>query len=165
MGSYFNFETSEPDRVNALFFYEAHEEGFDLPAGTRVVTSESTVMDDIAYISVDPKQKHLRHIKTVDDWNQTFPVWSVGKGQIKLSGGELKEVEERIIDFVIENKELFDEIEDQSGEFYKEPTPQRGWWSLDVSGVDELTAETMDHISMLVKDGFTGGEILQYEEK
>ena len=160
MGSYFNYETDEPAKVNALFFYE--NDGRDIPAGTKVVASDSTILDDIAYFHVDPGQFHLNHIKTVEDFNKTFPVWAWGKGQIKLSGRELTELEELIINFVVTHSEMFTNIEDQSGNHYTpKPETQCGWWKLSYTGVDELDKCTEEHIGGLISKGYREGQIVQ----
>jgi hypothetical protein len=38
---------------------------------------------------------------------------------------------------------------------------KRGWWSLEFGGVDALSARDFDHISDLVSNGFTSGELVQ----
>ncbi len=160
MGSYFTYKTDEPAKVNALFFYENRDE--ELPAGTRVVSSDATIMDDLAYIQVDPDQSHLRDIKTIEAWNNNFPICAWGTGQVKLSGCELTATEELIIEFVVDHSELFTEIDDQSGEYYTpEPQQEHGWWELSYRGVDEFDDCTLEHISDLINQGYNQGEIVQ----
>ena len=39
---------------------------------------------------------------------------------------------------------------------------ERGWWSLDITGVDVIDDLTADHIGKLIKEGYTNGQIVQY---
>lgn len=40
-----------------------------------------------------------------------------------------------------------------------------GWWSLEITGVDELNEADREHIAQLIKDGFTSGEIIPEEDE
>ena len=42
---------------------------------------------------------------------------------------------------------------------------KKGWWSLIIAGVDELTETDQEHIAELIKQGFTSGEIVQEDEE
>jgi hypothetical protein len=41
---------------------------------------------------------------------------------------------------------------------------KRGWWTLNITGVEELNDTDREHVSQLVAEGFTSGEIVQEEE-
>ena len=41
---------------------------------------------------------------------------------------------------------------------------KRGWWKLEISGVDELTNCDQEHIAEKIKEGYNQGEIVQEEE-
>ncbi len=40
-----------------------------------------------------------------------------------------------------------------------------GWWKLHIKGIDHLTDVDKEHISKLILDGFTEGEIIQEDEE
>ena len=119
MGSYLSFHTNDPAEVNAKFFHEAKKQGLVLDCGSRLVNSIATALDDIAYIQVDPDQKHLRSITNVVQWFEFSSLTAKGFGQVKLSGDALTDKEQFMVDFVVNNAYLFDIIDDQSGELFK----------------------------------------------
>ena len=41
----------------------------------------------------------------------------------------------------------------------------RGYWRLEITGVDDLTDVDREHIAQLINDGFTSGEIAQENEE
>lgn len=156
MGTYLSFKTDEPEKVNATFQYESKESMH----GVRVVNSRSTILEDIAYIAVDPEQVHLRNIKTVEGWNNTFTRLAEGRGQVKLSGYDLSAEDQAVVDFVVEHQDLFTEIDDQSGEYIsKEPEIERGWWTLRCTVPPDDSSR--QHIAQLIEQGYTEGEIIQ----
>ena len=167
METYFRYKTDDPDKVNALFtrtngnnLFHADNSNNQL-SSSRVDTEKSTIMEDIPFIQVDPEQKHLRYIRTIDVWDRASTSLAIGTGQIKLSGRELNDAEKAIIDFVVNHDDLFSEIIDESEQFYKPVETQRGWWKLTWTGVDELDDFTIEHIAELISDGYTQGEIIQ----
>lgn len=36
-----------------------------------------------------------------------------------------------------------------------------GWWTLEITGVDELTDIDREHIAIMIEQGFTSGGIVQ----
>jgi len=42
---------------------------------------------------------------------------------------------------------------------------KRGWWDLTFVGVDELNESDREHIAEMIKEGYTGGEIIQEIEE
>ncbi len=41
----------------------------------------------------------------------------------------------------------------------------KGFWRLDVTGVDELSDCSKEHIAELIKQGFTEGEVIEENEE
>lgn len=41
---------------------------------------------------------------------------------------------------------------------------RRGWWSLDIEGVDELNDNDREHIAQKITEGFLSGEIIQEDD-
>ena len=156
MGTYLRFKATKPEHVNALFQYQYPE------VNKYVVESAATILERIAYLKVDPKQKHLRKaIETINDWNDIFPNLSYGKGQIKLSGDELTTDDLMIIEFIENNQRLFEEIVDESGDFFPEKETKEVYWSLEFDGVEELSKSSLEAILDALKLGITSGYVDQ----
>jgi hypothetical protein len=42
-----------------------------------------------------------------------------------------------------------------------EDKPERGWWTLNIEGIETPDDSTLEHIAKLIKEGYTSGEIIQ----
>ncbi len=110
MGTYVRYEANDEnaERLNEKFRAETGD------PDAAIIHSKSSVEADIAYIHSDAgsSQSHLRHITTIEQWNEVLPVCRVGYGQIKISGrseGEADELQEKIR-FLLSNISLLDTI-------------------------------------------------------
>jgi hypothetical protein len=154
MGTYFNFKTSFPDKVNVLFAL-AHKD--EKTVGSKqIVTSVPSIMEDLAYFQHDPKQAALKHIASIEQYNEGFPALSLGRGQVKLNN--VDEWGMKIIRWVLNNQDLFDEINDQSGDYIpKEPEEFQIKWSLVWDNDCDLSDDDMGFISDEVERGCIQG--------
>lgn len=111
MGTYFEL-VAKPgceDQINAAYAASLGKEGNYLVYSDKIIESE------IAYIH-SPKGKGQEHMRawlhTVRDWNQAFPAFRSGTGQIKLSVDDDESINKikLIIKFVLENRMLFKSV-------------------------------------------------------
>ena len=112
MGSYFNFYTRIPSKVNELWRKVMEPGDFN-----SIVYSKEVIENDLKiFTTEDCKQYGLKN-KTIEEWNRTFTICRLGFGQLKLSCGELTDEEIKVVNFVYDNANLFLYIEDQSDQF------------------------------------------------
>lgn len=115
MGTYLDLELRDKsecgiESVNRLF----NEENPGYENMLRFKARKDIELD-IEAIHTDPKQAHLRYIKTVDDWNKSFKNWGPGTFQVKITLGDYlcSEMARRYIRFVEEHEELFVTLPDE----------------------------------------------------
>jgi|GEM_PF-2109406 len=97
------------NRVNRVWNDEnpGYEDTFHL-------NTEADIRADIGYIKTDPGQAHLRYLKTVEQWNNTFKLWGSGQFQVKITLGDYlcSEMARRYIQFLEVHGDLFVEYPD-----------------------------------------------------
>ena len=71
------------EKINSL--WNEMNPGFE---DTFHLQTEKETQEDVDEIHRDPEQKHLRYIKTVEDFDKTFPVWGTGAFQVKITLGD-----------------------------------------------------------------------------
>ena len=73
------------------------------------LNTEADIRADIEYIKTDPGQAHLRHLKTVKQWNNVFKLWGSGQFQVKITLGDYlcSEMARRYIQFLEAHGDLF----------------------------------------------------------
>ena len=67
---------------------------------------------------------------------------------------------------VSQEKQTFAEDVKSKQQWRKKMAKNRGWWDLELKGNrhDELSEGDRDHIARLIKEGYTGGEVVEDEE-
>ncbi len=116
MGTYLNLELKNKserhiESVNRLWNEE--NPGYE---NTLHLRTRKDIELDIEAIHTDPKQAHLRYIKTVGDWNKTFKNWGPSTFQVKITLGDYlcSEMARRYIRFIEAHEELFVKLPDEN---------------------------------------------------
>jgi len=109
MGTYLTLELKDgTDKaihsVNDL--WNSENVGYE---NTLHFNTKEDIQADVDAIQSDPRQEHLRYIKTVQDWNENFPIWGVGCFQVKITLGDYlcSEMAKRYITFLNSHPDLF----------------------------------------------------------
>ncbi len=76
--------------------------------GETLVHTPGSIKKEIQFIKNDPKQKHLNFITSVKEWDQAFPSYANGKGQIFIRAYGYSE--EKFEKFVTENPDLIAKV-------------------------------------------------------
>lgn len=119
MGTYVTFTAKNAELVNAKFQLEYYKK---LENHTFVVYSKSVIIQEVAYIHVDPNQEYLaEQLPLVDDMDTVISAWEDILPAFKLNTGSIKVSYEPchdqlcVLEFVNNNQDLFSEIHDESG--------------------------------------------------
>lgn len=114
MGTYLNLELKNKNErhietVNRIWNDE--NPGYE---NTLHFRTKKEIELDIEYFHKDEKQAHLRYIKTVEDYENTFKNWGRGTFQVKITLGDYlcSEMARRYIRFIETSKDLFVKLPD-----------------------------------------------------
>ncbi len=116
MGTYLNLELknkSERHIESVNRTWNEENPGYE---NTLHFRTRKDIELDIETIHTDPKQAHLRYIRTVGDWNKTFRIWGIGTFQVKITLGDYlcSEMAGRYIRFIEVHEELFVTLPDEN---------------------------------------------------
>jgi len=84
----------------------------------ELIMTEAAAKKEVDFIQSPKGQPHLKYVKTVDDWNKTFPIMAVGTGMIDIGGLSFDKEENpdetarltQQVQFVLDHRFLFQEI-------------------------------------------------------
>jgi hypothetical protein len=112
MGTYLSLELKNGTNKNIHAvndLWNSENVGFE---NTLHFNTKEDIQADVDAIQSDPRQEHLRYIKTVQDWNENFSLWAQGCFQVKLTLGDYlcSEMARRYIAFLNKHRDLFVEF-------------------------------------------------------
>ena len=112
MGTYLTLKLVDRSDKGAKAVNALWNKAFRSYKDTLHFKTEDDVLLDIQEIHRHPAQAHLRYIQTVEDWNNTFPIWSVGTFQVKITLGDYLcgEMAKRYLSFLKHHPDLFEEL-------------------------------------------------------
>ncbi len=112
MGYYVNVQAKAgcATQINELWARAGHTR--------ELIWTPERIQHEIEYIHATPERAHLRYIRTVEDWNKSFPIMADGVGQVFIGsvGFDAKEDPEETqklvsqVRFVLEHRFLFERV-------------------------------------------------------
>lgn len=114
MGFYVNVKSKKgcASQINKLW---------NIQFGDFLIYTPSRIKEEINFIQNDEKSKHLSYVNSVKIWNETFPIYKNGSGQVFIrafgydeeKSNKFKKENELIknkIQFILDHRLLFSEI-------------------------------------------------------
>ena len=101
MGFYVNVKAKKGCAAQINKLWKNHFNGL-------LIYTPAKIKKEIAFIQSDEKSKHLSYVKTVKIWDETFPIYANGCGQIFIRAYGYDEEESE--KFKQENQEMVDKI-------------------------------------------------------